>query len=280
MSSYSKPGNYPGSKFSVGTYGGRSGLAAIRDASALYRRGRGVRVNRQLFPRRGRGSIAPRMPFSMRGRYRRVSGNRRRVRQPRIKAELKNWDQAITIAASTTMIFPTGAGVTSGAVGAPLVGLAQGTSQNQRIGRKIVLKSIQVRALVQFAPAAGALGSDFADVYLIKDTAANKLLPVVADCWQSASPNSLLRNLDYGGRFQILKHERFQFDAGAGVSGAYDPAVRPLDWFVKVNDLVEINSTLGAFSEFNTCNYYIAMGSSSGFCSISAGNTRVRYTDM
>jgi len=236
-----------------------------------------VAANRWI-RRRGRGPTAPRMPFSMRGRYRRVSGRRRVVRRG-LKPELKNWDQAITIAASGTMIFPTGAGVTAGAVGAPIIGLAQGTTQNQRVGRKIILETIQVRADVKFNPAAGAVGSDYADIYLIEDTQANKLLPVVADCWQSATPASLLRNLDYGNRFKIWKHERYAFEAAAGVSGAYDPVNRPLDWFVKVGKPIEINSTLGAFTEFNTSNFYIAMGSVNGLVSIDAGNTRVRFTD-
>lgn len=270
------PGNYPGSKFSVSALGGRSGLPAARAASAYYRRP----VNRRLFARRGRGSTAPRMPFSMRGRYRKVSGNRRRVRQSRnIRPELKNWDQAFTIGASATLVFPTGAGVAAGAAGAPIIGLAQGFTQNTRIGRKIVLKTVQVRGNVNFNPAAGAVGSDYADLYLVRDNQCNKALPLPADMWQDATVTKPLRNLDYGNRFSIVKHERFTFEAAAGVSGAYDPVNRPLEWFVKCNDIIELNAAAGAFGEFNTVNYYLMMGSASGLVSINAGNTRIRFTD-
>lgn len=221
------------------------------------------------------------MPRSMAGRYRTINSSRPRVRAT-VAPELKNWDQAFTMSSNTQLTPPAGAGVASGAVGAVIVGLAQGTTQNQRIGRAIRLKSVLVNATMTLTPSGGS-GSDVGHMFLVLDTQSNGVLPVAADIWSSAVAGGQLRNLDTEKRFKILKHLIIPVEADAGVSGAYETVIKGISLYYKFPKgglNVSINSTAGAFSEFKENNVYLVFGSTNGFCNIAApSNSRIRYTD-
>lgn len=288
--------------FTPGMEGVKRFKAAVREHNAYtraYQYGPGTAAHRfnpyarrQLFPRNARGGAyrrrAPRgvaraRPF--RRGFDRSGGAFRSARQ--LMMELKNWDQSFTIAGSATMLMPAGALVASGALGAPLVGLAQGNTQNQRVGRRIRLKSLIVKGTL--ASGGGATPDDWAVLVLLLDRQSNGAIPAAGDVWSAAGGGAvgthaydLARNLDNDKRFKILKSEKFTLQAGAGVAGAYDAVNVPVDWYIKFNMNVEIGNTnvtnVGNITEFKENNLYLCMVSANGTCNLT-GLTRVRYYD-
>nr|WAE42737.1 MAG: capsid protein [Cressdnaviricota sp.] len=239
-----------------------------------------VPVNRALIFRAaatGRYRAGPRstraIPRRLRG-YVQTSGSLRSRTARGSPPEKKNWDAALTLVASSTFAVPT-----SGSTGLPLHGIAQGFDQNTRIGRKIYLKTLEILGNILFDPAAGAVGSDWAEMFLIWDKQANGGIPANTDIWtNSATPQTALRNLDKSPRFRVLKHEVFAFESAAGVSGAFEKVNRPFKWFVKCPLPITYNDPAGLYTSITINNLIIVFGSKNGLCS-AAGYTRVRYTD-
>lgn len=117
-----------------------------------------------------------------------------RMQPRRINGEINYVDSALqTVAINTT-----------GSV-ALVVTIPQGATQITRVGKRVFLKSIQWR---------GVLSVDTTTTFtqgawlLIYDKRPTGALPVIADIFNSASPNSM-NNDDNSGRFEILKREDF-----------------------------------------------------------------------
>jgi len=87
-----------------------------------------------------------------------------------------------------------------------LNGVAQGTEFNTRIGRKITMKSIQIRgyAAIVDSPASGSLNR----VMLIYDTQPNGALPAASDVLNANTATSML-NLNNRDRFKVLMDKQF-----------------------------------------------------------------------
>lgn len=106
----------------------------------------------------------------------------------------------------------------------------QGASVSQRVGKKIVAKSIQLRGLILANTATTYADTSYLVVYDRRPTAA---LPAISDILKSAS-SFAFNNDDNAGRFKILRR-RDTVLSGNITTPATGNEVADVDDFVKVN---------------------------------------------
>lgn len=99
------------------------------------------------------------------------------------------------------------------------IGIAAGTSPQERVGRKCTIKSINIRGRVKCASSGDfAQACDNVRMILFQDTQANGSVPLVTDLLASTNYNSF-NNLDNKQRFRVLAEKTFSINQQAG--GAY-----------------------------------------------------------
>lgn len=169
-----------------------------------------------------------------------------------------------------------------------LLHIAQGTDDNQRIGRKIVIKSLQARLAIKGEPSE-AFGIGVSPeyglttyLYLVQDTQANGALAAVTDVFTSLIPHEAMINIDNSMRFRILKKWIFDMEAKAGVTGSRNDTSRHVEWYKKCDIPVEYSGTAGSITELRSNNLFFVMGftdTAQGFWTSAIGTFRVRYAD-
>lgn len=143
--------------------------------------------------------------------YTRRAGNYGRYNYPRpggLRPEMKYQDVILTLPASTGT---TSASLATGCI----TQMGTGTDVNQRVGRKILVKSLQLKGDVSLG--AGATPQDVFHIWIVQDTQANGAYPVFADVFNIAGTyvGEAMRNLANAKRFKILAHRTFTLDANA-----------------------------------------------------------------
>lgn len=197
------------------------------------------------------------------------------------KAEVKNLD----IYADGIVFGVTMAVGTTSTTGNLLVGVLQGTSENQRIGRDILVKSVHIRGVLEFIPSVVADTFDMAIIYVIFDTQCNGgggggTPCVLADLFVNTAAGEELLNMDNTGRFRVLRRLVYSFN-----TPTFTPAGLPVSQFAEVDCWIPCNTKVtysagtGTISEIRTNNIFLAYGSSAGKC-VFAGVHRIRFTDV
>lgn len=186
--------------------------------------------------------------------------------------ELKFFDTALSFTIDATGEVP--------ATG-QLVLIPQNTTESGRIGRKCVIKSIQLRANVRFAPAAAATAATTVFIYLVQDTQANGAAAGATDVFESADFPVTLLNLNNSQRFRILKRFKFTLIPTAGATTAYNEVTEHLEYFGRCNIPLEFSAAAGAITELRSNNIFLMAGSDGGSDDTVtvAGNCRVRFSD-
>lgn len=146
----------------------------------------------------------------MYGRRRRVRRQRRpMVVMPRVRDEMKTNDAAITITPSTDG--------TKAATMQVLNIVPRGTTATERVGKKIVMKALQIRGnLLAGASTAAAKVS----ILLIYVRSQNNMtdLPAWDTILKSQSPNALTER-DNASQFKILRRWDYQLVGNLGTAG-------------------------------------------------------------
>jgi len=160
--------------------------------------------------------------------------------------------------------------------------IAQGDTESTRDGRKAVIKSVQIRGTMSFIPGAGATASVVTYLYLILDTQTNGAAAAVTDVFTSTSMSTNMLQLNNSGRFRILKKWVHTFNATAGVTTAYNPVNKSLEFYKKCNIPMDWNSTAGAITEIRSNNLFLMAGSdtfngNSDNTVTFTGTTRLRF---
>lgn len=159
-----------------------------------------------------------------------------------------------------------------------LNGLAQGTTASTRIGRRVQMKSVEIKMAIAALATATTQTVRFA---LVLDKQANAAAPAFTDIYDSADPRAL-RNISNKARFWVL------YDSGlmpiVGSSAALlDNSYRTLEFYKRINIPVQYNAgTAGTVGDIQTnALYWVSIGSvaSGTGASNTAGNCRVRYDD-
>ena len=117
--------------------------------------------------------------------------------------------------------------------------IPQGSSQSQRIGRKAMLKSIQLRGRIYSSTTTTISGVRWALVY---DAQSNKALPLWTDIFDTSTYDAMKRD-DNKNRFFILKDNIGQV-TGNSTTPATGGESFVIDCYVKINKPIEF-STLG-----------------------------------
>jgi len=266
-------------RFSGGKFGVTTNYGYVNPLSARLRNP----VNRQLFNNNVAGGAMIRAgKRTQRRRFRRgydrrnVGGYRRLAGFYRGPApEVKNYDTAGTLNTGTSANWQM-VGTQIG--GTLMIGLAQGPGTNQRIGRKISLKSVQWKGIVAFP--GGTFAADTFFWAVVLDMQNNGATPSAADVFSDIAAGYDLRNIDNIKRFKVLKRGSIAFTSPSVVAGpAYTGVETPLDVYIPMKNLsVDISATSGAVAEFKNNQIYFMSCSYNGQCNFE-GSARVRYTD-
>lgn len=187
-------------------------------------------------------------------------------------AERKFFDTALSFSIDATGEVP--------ATG-QLALIPQGVTESTRVGRKCVIKSIQFRGSVNFAPGAAANASTLAHILLVQDTQTNGAAAAVTDVMTSANLGLALRNMNNTERFRVLKHWTFKFVAQAGVTTAYNTDTQYWDYYGALDVPMEYSGTDGTIGTIRTNNLFLLAGTDSTTDdTVTVGATcRVRFTD-
>lgn len=168
-----------------------------------------------------------------------------------------------------------------------------GADFNNRIGRKITVKSIYIKGNVKLAAAAAPqtdvdVGASQCRMILLWDMQPNGVVPAVTDVLVTAVPSSHL-NLNNRDRFKIIKDKMFEFDPFIVVNVAtqavncFNRTIHQIKTYKKLNQEVIFNSTNGGtIADINTGALYMLWVGSFGPGTKAASatlSTRVRYTD-
>lgn len=179
------------------------------------------------------------------------------------RVEFKAVDTSLNIACDTT-----------GAV-ALLNGIARGDDINERIGRKVVLRSIEMRVE---SVSTNTTGLDQNHrVLVVFDRQANATALTPADVLTAVDINSP-RNLTNRSRFKIIYDNLHHLNA-SGESGSH----KVIDWYKRVWFPVTFNSgDAGTIADIQTGSLYlVVVGNQApgGTAGAVGGKVRVRYTD-
>ncbi len=141
--------------------------------------------------------------------------------------------------------------------------IPQGVTESTRVGRKCVIRSVQIRAMLNLAPGAAATSQSTTWLYLVLDMQANGAAAVVGTAVGVLTSTTLsqgLINLSESGRFKILKRWVHDFNPSAGATTALNGVSRHIDFFKQCNIPVEFNSTAGAITEIRSNNLFLIAG--------------------
>lgn len=167
-----------------------------------------------------------------------------------------------------------------------LLTIAQGDGQSNREGRKIVVKSIYVKGIVQTQPGASAVAGDVLYIWLVQDTQCNGAAAIVADdntgifTAAGASASAAVRCLANVNRFKILKKWVLPTFPQAGNSGALNHAATEWSGMLNCNIPIEYDASAatGALATIRSNNIFLVAGShlTDDTCACS-GIIRIRF---
>lgn len=189
--------------------------------------------------------------------------------------ELKFLDTALTIP-----IPITGTCSTNSATGNIHI-IPQGDDQSSREGRQVHIKSIQLRGVFTFAPAAGATASTAIYLVLLLDTQCNKANAGITDVFTSNVMRENMINLSNNKRFKIIKRWKYTFVSQGGVSGAYNNVTKILDWYKQCDVVInwDNTATTGAIATTTQNSILLAYGSDVSASTVTLnGTARIRFT--
>lgn len=157
----------------------------------------------------------------------------------------------------------------------------EGTGVSQRVGRKICMKSVQVRGILK--PIDGSTSSCHARVMLVWDKQVNGVIATISEILSAATSNSFM-NLDNRERFVVIMDKHFAMgsvDATSGVSGS--PTVTSINKYKKLPEgsYTIYDGTGAGIADINTGAFYLVTigDTAAGDGALFTAACRVRYTD-
>lgn len=161
--------------------------------------------------------------------------------------------------------------------------IPQDATQSGRVGRKVVVKSVWIKASAQWTPGASTTTGGYVYLYLVVDRQANKAAAAATDVLTSTAFASALPNVDNEQRFRILRKWKLSFNPTSGVQTAYGTIARAFEVYAKCNVPLEFDNTAstGAITTITSNNIFLLAGSDGNTddaVSV-AGTARIRYSD-
>lgn len=182
--------------------------------------------------------------------------------------ELKFFDTTTTSTVSTTGVIET----------TSINLIPQGVTENSRVGRKCVIKSIYFKCLLFSSVTVQVTNS--IQLALVWDKQANGADAAYTDIWEANLFNSFI-NLANSSRFRILKTFRVTLKPTVNLASTTNfNAHKLLKYYKKCNIPLEFDSTTGAITEVKSNNLaWYAIASSSDGTATLAMTTRIRFSD-
>ncbi len=168
---------------------------------------------------------------------------------------------------------------TGGTVDDSMLHVAQGTAEQERIGRQITLHNISIKGHFNLAENATE-SADMCRFIVFLDTQCSGTPAVTADILESASVHSF-RNLAKARRFTILQDLHFAINSNnADAASTYGGKFREHSfyWYSRDGLPVEYNNTTGAIGEIESNNIGTLFLNQDGNVAY-AGTCRIRYSD-
>ena len=220
----------------------------------------------QLLRARSAGPLGPLGPGATRGFY--------GMWQSRGRNELKSIDVS-QISVST--VNPNTGNITL------LNGVATGTDYTNRIGRKIVMKSLLLRLIMQ--PTSGAsvdaTTGDFVRIMIVLDTQPNGVTATIADVLNNANVYEPL-NLNNRDRFKMIVDKCISFSPytldSSGKLATGSPTNKCIKIYKKMNTEVIFNGTGSTIGSIQTGALLILQLSNNQRCGTTF-TSRVRFQD-
>lgn len=174
---------------------------------------------------------------------------------------------------------------------------ALGSDMNNRIGRKIQLRSVYIKGSIQvqqsqtgIVSAATTVGTQLCRMIILADLQPNGAAPAITDILNTASPASHL-NLNFRDRFKIYCDKTwalgpfyFNTTATQSIGMVGSPQMIPIKKFKKINLESIYNATNGGtIADISTgALYMVWIGSTASGAddAIATLGTRVRYDDI
>jgi len=159
-----------------------------------------------------------------------------------------------------------------------LNGMAQGTTASTRIGRRITMKSVELKGRIS----AGASGTVSTVRYaLVLDKQANAAAPAFTDIYDNSLPESL-RNISNKARFQVVWDSGLMSLIGTS-TGTTDASRKNVEFYKKIGFQTQYNAgTAGTVGDIQTnALYFVSIGDvvSGATAPVSVIQVRVRYDD-
>lgn len=217
-----------------------------------------------------KGRASRKIPKNLRG-YAQLSGAYGRFTGH--DAELK----FIDVPASAVSVTSTAAIQAAGS----LCLMIQDATSSGRIGRQIRVKSLQFRGRIATIPSTTVAPSCNFFLYVLLDTQCNGLITTPTTVFTGANLSTALVELANSQRFKILKKVVVPLNPSAGVSTAYAPVQRPINFYLKMDTPIDYNGATAALTEIrsNSLTYIYGTDNASFNCQLD-GTFRLRYSDM
>ncbi len=202
------------------------------------------------------------------GYYGRYGGGDGRTKEDKFLDTALNWTFDVTAEVPAT--------------GGQLNLVPEGTNQDERVGRKITIHSIQIRGSVILDPAAGVIGTGIAYLYLVQDTQCNGAAAAVTDVVTSSNLNLGMINMANSSRFRILKRfvMNFASPSSGGSTTTLTEQAKAFEYYKKCNIPIEFSASTGAITEVRSNNVFLIAGSvKADDLIIFAGVARIRFSD-
>lgn len=156
--------------------------------------------------------------------------------------------------------------------------VVSGTGESQRIGRKIVLRSVFVRWVTELGNGTNPSATDDGLRFIVyHDMQCNGATAAVTDVLETANYLSF-NNLANKNRFKILMDKFTDVHSAAAISTTFGEMAVTKSWYMKCNIPIEFSSTTGAISEIRSHNVGILLISDKSNVNCT-GRIRVRYSD-
>lgn len=183
--------------------------------------------------------------------------------------ELKTIDSTATTDITTTGLVNT------------INGVAAGTDYNNRIGRKIMMRSLLLRVTLQPINTINAPVGEAVRVIVFYDTQTNGVLPTIAQLLQNGQFDDPL-NLDNRDRFRIIMDKLIPmnpvtYNAGTLTGGA--PVVKTMTKYRKFRLEGIFSGTGSTVGSIATGGIFIAYISKNGTLTNITWDSRVRFVD-
>lgn len=170
----------------------------------------------------------------------------------------------------------------AGLVNTNLVVIPQDDTTTGRNGRKVLIKSIEIRGNIVLTPAAAAvLGSDVVRIMVVQDRQANGAVFTTANVLATADWRSY-PNLFNEERFRVLYDKSTTMNVSAGVVAATVETAEAFELEIKCKIPIEYDSSVatGAIASQRSNSIAVLMIAQTDLLSTVEYIARVRFTDL